>query len=58
MMSGTFDPSAHRYPVSRFFEDLEVGETFYIPSRTMGDASFVAFQAASLDNHPIHYDVE
>ena len=57
-MKTDFDPAEHRYPVSRFLEDLEVGETFYIPSRTLGEASFVAFQAASLDNHPIHYDIE
>lgn len=42
---------------SRFFEDFELGETFYIPSRTMTDALFAAFQLASGDNDPIHYDV-
>jgi acyl dehydratase len=29
-----------------------------IPSRTMTTAVFAAFQAASGDTHPIHYDVE
>ncbi len=40
----------------RTFEDFALGETFYIPSRTMTDGLFAAFQAASGDNHPIHYD--
>jgi acyl dehydratase len=35
-----------------------MGERFIIPSRTMTEALFLAFQAASGDNHPIHYDVE
>jgi len=42
---------------SRYFEDFEVGETFYIPSRTLTPALFAAFQLASGDNDPIHYDV-
>ena len=41
----------------RGFEELRVGERFPIPSRTLGDANFSAFQAVSLDNHPIHYDL-
>jgi acyl dehydratase len=53
-----FDPQAHTFGPSRYFEDFEVGETFYIPSRTMSDAYFAAFQLASGDNHPIHYDIE
>jgi acyl dehydratase len=40
----------------RYFEDFSIGETFYIPSRTVTDGQFAAFQAASGDNHPIHYD--
>src|SRR5262245_20307713 len=40
----------------RYFDDLTVGERFYIPSRTMTEALFAAFQLASADNHPIHYD--
>ena len=40
------------------FDDLAVGDTFYIPSRTMTEALFLAFQTASADNHPIHYDRE
>lgn len=53
-----FDPAAHSFGKSRYFEDFTVGETFYIPSRTMSDAYFAAFQLASGDNHPIHYDIE
>jgi acyl dehydratase len=43
---------------SRYFEDFEIGERFVLPSRTMTDALFAAFQLASGDNHPVHYDVE
>jgi len=42
----------------RYFEDFKVGEVFTLPSRTMTEAIFAAFQLASGDNHPIHYDVE
>jgi acyl dehydratase len=31
---------------------------FHLPSRTLNDANFAAFQTISLDNHPIHYDDE
>ncbi len=41
-----------------YLEDLHVGMRFYIPSRTQTEALFAAFQLASGDNHPIHYDVE
>jgi acyl dehydratase len=57
-MTEGFDPRLHRYRESRYFEDLAVGERFYIPSRTMTEAHFSAFQTLSADNHPIHYDVE
>ena len=54
-----FDPSAHRMvPQQRWFEDFALGERFLLPSRTMTEAIFLAFQAASGDNHPVHYDVE
>jgi len=57
-MSG-FDPAAHRVlAAQRWFEDFRLGERFVLPSRTMTEAIFLAFQAASGDNHPIHYDVE
>lgn len=42
----------------RWFEDFALSEEFGIPSRTVTDAQFLAFQAASGDNHPIHYDRE
>jgi acyl dehydratase len=57
-MTESFDRSQHRFPQSRYFEDLTLGERFYIPSRTMTEAHFAAFQTLSADNHPIHYDVE
>jgi acyl dehydratase len=54
-----FDPAQHRMvPAQRWFEDFAIGERFVLPSRTMTDAVFLAFQAASGDAHPIHYDVE
>ncbi|MDQ2088405.1 MaoC family dehydratase [Marimonas arenosa] len=52
----TFDPAAHHMHSPRHFEDFEVGEVFRAPSRTMTEGVFAAFQAASGDNHPIHYD--
>lgn len=57
-MSEPFDPTQHRLADSRYFEDFRVGESFAIPSRTVTEAQFLAFQAASGDNHPIHYDRE
>jgi acyl dehydratase len=53
-----FDPAQHRLAPQRWFEDFALGEVFRLPSRTMTEAIFLAFQAASGDNHPIHYDVE
>jgi len=57
-MTEPFDPSEHRRHATRWFDDFKVGERFVLPSRTMTDALFLAFQAASGDNHPVHYDVE
>ena len=57
-MNTEFRPEDHRYPVSLYFEDLKIGDRYYIPSRTLADANFAAFQTASADNHPIHYDIE
>ncbi len=48
--------AAKNFGSQRYFEDFVIGETFYIPSRTVTDGQFAAFQAASGDNHPIHYD--
>src|ERR1700744_1193215 len=54
-----FDPTAHRMlQQQRWFEDFVPGERFVIPSRTMTSAVFAAFQTASGDTHPVHYDVE
>ena len=54
-----FDPAQHRMiPRQRWFEDFVLGERFVLPSRTMTEAVFLAFQGASGDNHPVHYDVE
>ena len=57
-MTDTFDPARHKRFETRWFEDFKVGERFVLPSRTMTDALFAAFQTASGDNHPVHYDVE
>jgi len=51
-------PTEHTVVVQRSFGELRVGEVFRAPSRTIGEANFSAFQTVSLDNHPIHYDVE
>ena len=48
----------HRFAETRWFDDFVVGERFWIPSRTQTDALFGAFQLASGDNDPIHYDAE
>jgi acyl dehydratase len=54
-----FDPRQHRMvPEQRWFEDFVLGERFVLPSRTMTTAVFAAFQTASGDTHPVHYDVE
>jgi acyl dehydratase len=57
-MPEPFDPAHHRLAPTRYFEDFALGQSFYIPSRSVTHAHFVAFQAASGDNHPIHYDRE
>ncbi len=55
-MTDTIDPLSYRFSEPRYFDDFELGERFYLPSRTMTEALFGAFQLASGDNHPIHYD--
>jgi acyl dehydratase len=57
-MTESFTPADHRVAPMRSFAELRVGEIFRNPSRTLSDSNFTAFQAVSLDNHPIHYDVE
>lgn len=54
----SFDRAEHRVVPQRNFEDLIVGEKFILPSRTITEANFSAFQTVSCDNHPIHYDQE
>ena len=56
--AGGCDRTAHRVVEPRPFADLKLGERFVLPSRTVTDANFAAFQAVSGDNHPIHYDAE
>ena len=58
MPESTFKPGQEFHKDSHYFDDLQLGQRFAIPSRTMTDALFAAFQLASGDNHPIHYDVE
>lgn len=54
-----FDPTRHRMVQKQYwFEDFTMGEEFPIPGRTITHAIFTAFQAASGDTHPVHYDVE
>ena len=54
-----FDPAEHcMVPQQRWFEDFSLGERFVIPGRTMTSAIFAAFQTASGDTHPVHYDIE
>jgi len=57
-MTEAFDRTLHRVAEPRWFEDLAVGERFFIPSRTMTEAHFATFQTISADNHPIHYNLE
>jgi acyl dehydratase len=54
--AGTFEPRNHSFGPAHYFEDLKIGRRFYINSRTQTEALFAAFQLASGDNHPIHYD--
>lgn len=53
-----FNPDDYALTETRYFEDFSVGERFPNPPRTVTDAQFLAFQAVSGDNHPIHYDRE
>src|SRR5262249_37763551 len=54
-----FDPKNHRMVrEQRWFEAFVLGERFVLPGRTQTSAIFAAFQTASGDTHPVHYDVE
>jgi acyl dehydratase len=41
---------------TKYLEDFQVGDTFYIPAKTLTDAHFVCFAGLTGDQHPIHYD--
>ena len=43
MPDPAFTPGAHRLAEPRWFEDLQLGERFLNPSRTMTEALFAAF---------------
>ena len=58
MSKEEFSPEGHVKLKSLYFDEIEIGRKFYIASRTMTSGLFAAFQTASGDNHPIHYDVE
>jgi len=51
-----FDPLDFAIVQKKTFEELEVGDVFRAPSRTLTDAHSSAFQTVSADNHPVHYD--
>jgi len=51
-----FDPERFLLVPARTFSDLQIGDIFRAPSRTLTDAHASAFQAVSADNHPVHYD--
>ena len=57
-MNNSINFDDYRLCEPAYFEDLSLGQKFPIPSRTMTDALFAAFQLASGDNHPIPFDVE
>lgn len=52
----SIDATRYQLCPQRWFDDFTLGERFPLPSRTMTAALFAAFQLASGDNHPIHYD--
>jgi 3-hydroxybutyryl-CoA dehydratase len=51
-------PGARTEDGQLFFDDLAVGDRWASPSRTLTDAGFAFFAAATGDNHPLHYDDE
>ena len=53
-----FTPASHQMVPLRLFNDFSVGEIFRAPARTITEGLFSAFQAASGDNAPLHYDKE
>jgi len=54
-----FDPASHRMvPEQRWFEILRSAKRFCHSQPHHDPAVFAAFQTASGDTHPVHYDVE
>jgi len=51
-----FNPNDFLIVPARTFDELQIGEIFRAPSRTLTDAHSAAFQTVSCDNHPVHYD--
>ena len=51
-MTEAFDRTLHRVAEPRWFEDLAVGERFFIPGRTVTEAHFAAFQTVSASMRP------
>lgn len=49
-------PAIPATPPDRYFEDFAVGETFYMPSRTLDDGHFAAQLVVSADANKTHYD--
>lgn len=45
-------PSAEQW----YFEDIDIGQTFDIPSKTITDTHFVLFAGLTGDFHPLHMD--
>jgi acyl dehydratase len=44
--------------MTKYFEEFQLGETFYSPPKAMTDEHFLSFAAITGDSHPIHYDDE
>jgi acyl dehydratase len=49
-------PTIPATPATRYFEDFVLGETFYMPSRTIDDGHFAAQLVVSGDGNKTHYD--
>ncbi len=57
-MTNPIDFDDYRFCKPCHFEDLKIGQKFPIPSRTITEALFSAFQLASEDSNSIHYNIE
>ena len=58
MYSTKCQPPQHDADPAPTIEFFSIVPLNGLPSRTVTDANFAAFQVVSGDNHPIHYDVE